>query len=207
MRESLRKSDLLRDLAEVRTASAALRVGQRLEFDLRGQLLDEAAAQRLGETLPGLITKGRFLLPVLATMRGGEEGKLLGRLGGLLGKIKPEQAGTEVYATVEVDAADVVERRALRADDAAVSKALRGLAGSRLERRARSVFSQLEGRQLAAEMAVPGGFVDRLPQLERLDDAAGQLEVLAGPSSAICSSVSPWRAVPNVLTQMLIGSG
>lgn len=106
MRDSLRQSELLRDLAEVRTASASVRVGERIEIDVRGQLPNAEAAARLQQTLPGLITRGRVLLPVLAAMRGGEEGKLLGQLGGLLGKITTEQVGSEVSARLEVDAAD-----------------------------------------------------------------------------------------------------
>ena len=65
-----------------------------------------------------------------------------------------------------------------------------------------------EGVQFAAEVAVAGRLaVDRPAQVERLDDAARrQLEVLADQLGDLLVGQAA-LAVPNVLTQMLIGSG
>lgn len=107
-RQQLKANELLRVLAEVRSASATLTVGDKVAIDVRGQFPDEAAAAQVQKTLPGLLAKARLMLPLMAALRGGDEGKLLGQLAGLVNKLQTEQEGSEVSGRLDVETADAV---------------------------------------------------------------------------------------------------
>ena len=103
------EADWILPLPEGATADGfTMTVGDKVGIDVRGQFPDEAAAEQVQKTLPGLLTKARLMLPLMAALRGGDEGKLLGQLAGLVTKLETKQEGSEVSGRLDVETADAV---------------------------------------------------------------------------------------------------
>src|SRR5204863_8038640 len=95
-------------LAEVLMATATMDVKEEAVIEVRGQLASEEDARKLQQVLPGLLALSRLLGPPVAAKVPGEPGQMLARMAPLLGKLKPEQKGSEITGTIRTDAGEAL---------------------------------------------------------------------------------------------------